>query len=174
MRAEIEHSVNEIRKSLALLKQRMGWDTAAHRMEEFDAMSEDPSLWDKPERAQKLMRERQQLADAIAQFNSLDQVLSDNIELIELGELEQDDEIIADAEAAIKQLQDQAAKAQLEALLSGEADSNDTFVEINAGAGGTESCDWASMLARMYTRWAESKGYSVDIMSYSAGDEGRH
>lgn len=171
MRAEIENIVTEIHKSLELLKQRMDWDTAAHRMEEFDAMSEDPDLWNNPERAQKLMRERQMLADSIKGFSEFNQGLEDNIELIELGEMEGDQEVINEAENAIREIKEQAARAEVEALLSGEADGNDTFIEINAGAGGTESCDWASMLARMYMRWAESKGYSVETMSYSAGDE---
>jgi peptide chain release factor 2 len=171
MRAEIENIVEEINKSLNLLRQRMDWDTAAHRMEEFDAMSEDPKLWDNPDKAQKLMRERQMLADAISGFTELSQGLQDNIELIELGEMEEDQEIIDDAEASIGKIKKEAAKQELEALLNGEADANDTFLQINAGAGGTESCDWANMLARMYVRWAEQKGYQVDRMEESAGDE---
>lgn len=171
MRAEIENIVEEIRKSLDLLRQRMDWETAAHRMEEFDAMSEDPKLWDNPEKAQKLMRERQMLADAIAGYTDLSQGLQDNIDMIELGELEDDKEVIEDAEKAIEKIKIEAAKQELEALLNGEADGNDTFLQINAGAGGTESCDWANMLARMYVRWAEQKGYQVDRMEESVGDE---
>ncbi|MCK4861840.1 MAG: peptide chain release factor 2 [Rhodobacteraceae bacterium] len=171
MRAETEKQVAEIEKSLDLLRQRMGWETAAHRMEEFDAMSEDPTLWDNPERAQKLMRERQNLVDAMDNYKSLAGDLQDNVDMIELGEIEDDQEVITDAQDAIAKLTVLAAKLELEALLSGEADANDTFIEINAGAGGTESCDWASMLARMYVRWAEKKGYTVETMSYNSGDE---
>ncbi len=171
MRAEIENLVAEIRKSLDLLKQRMDWDTAAHRMEEFNAMSEDPDLWNDPERAQALMRDRQMLADAIESFENLNRELQDNIDLIELGEMEEDAEVVAEAEAAIRKLARTAAKKEIEALLDGEADGNDTFLEVNAGAGGTESCDWASMLARMYVRWAEKHGYKVETVSYTAGDE---
>ncbi len=171
MRAEIENLVAEIRKSLDLLKQRMDWDTAAHRMEEFNAMSEDPDLWNDPEKAQTLMRDRQMLADAIEGFQSLDRELTDNIELIELGEMEDDAEVVAEAESAIRKLAKVAATKEIEALLDGEADGNDTFLEVNAGAGGTESCDWASMLARMYVRWAEKHGYKVETVSYTAGDE---
>jgi peptide chain release factor 2 len=171
MRAETEKQVAEIEKSLDLLRQRMGWETAAHRMEEFDAMSEDPTLWDNPDRAQKLMRERQNLVDAMDNYKGLAGDLQDNVDMIELGEMEDDQEVITDAEGVIAKLTVLAAKLELEALLSGEADANDTFIEINAGAGGTESCDWASMLARMYVRWAEKKGYTVETMSYNAGDE---
>ncbi len=171
MRAEAENTVAEIEKSLNLLQQRMDWDTAEHRLEEFNAMTEDPDLWNDPERAQKLMRDRQMLLDAVNRYKSMRQELSDNVELIELGEMEEDDEVVSEAEAALSSLKERAAKAELEALLSGEADGNDTFLEINSGAGGTESCDWASMLARMYVRWAEKQGYSVELLSESAGDE---
>jgi len=171
MRTETEKQVAEIEKSLDLLRLRMDYETADHRLEEFDAMSEDPTLWDNPENAQKLMRERQALVDAMQNYKSLANDLQDNIDMIELGEMEEDDEVVSDAEGAITELQVHAAKLELEALLNGEVDANDTFLEINAGAGGTESCDWASMLARMYVRWAEKKGYKVETMSYNAGDE---
>ncbi len=171
MRAETQNTVAEIEKSLALLAQRMDYETAPHRMEEFNARVEDPNLWDDPTAAQKLMRERQALDDAMKNYESLKQELTDNIDLIELGEMEEDAEVVAEAEAAIESLKATAAKRELEALLNGEADANDTFLEINAGAGGTESCDWASMLARMYIRWAEKKGYKVELQSTSPGDE---
>ncbi|MBO9444745.1 peptide chain release factor 2 [Ruegeria sp. R14_0] len=171
MRAETQNTVAEIEKSLELLAQRMDYETAPHRLEEFNARVEDPNLWDNPENAQKLMRERQMLVDAIETYESIKTDLSDNIELIELGEMEEDEEVVTDAEEAIKKLGAKAAKKELEALLDGEADGNDTFLEINSGAGGTESCDWASMLARMYVRWAEKKGYTVELQSETAGEE---
>ncbi len=171
MRAETQNIVAEIEKSLELLAQRMDYETAPHRLEEFNARVEDPNLWDNPENAQKLMRERQLLVDAIETYESIKTDLSDNIELIELGEMEEDEEVVTDAEDAIKKLHTKAAKKELEALLDGEADGNDTFLEINSGAGGTESCDWASMLARMYVRWAEKKGYTVELQSETAGEE---
>lgn len=171
MRAEMQNTVDAIEKSLTLLAQRMDRETAPHRLEEFNARVEDPTLWDNPEAAQKLMRERQLLVDAMGNYDSIKQELSDNIELIELGEMEEDAEVVAEAEAALVKLADKAAKKELEALLDGEADGNDTFLEINAGAGGTESCDWANMLARMYVRWAEKKGYKVELQSEQAGDE---
>ncbi len=171
MRAETQNIVSEIEKSLDLLGQRLGLETAQHRLEEFNARVEDPNLWDDPEAAQKLMRDRQVLVDAIETYESIKQDLTDNIELIELGEMEEDEEVVADADAALKALAEKAAAKELEALLDGEADGNDTFLEINSGAGGTESCDWASMLARMYVRWAEKKGYKVELQSESAGEE---
>ena len=171
MRAEVQNWVEAIRKSLGLLGQRMDIETAPHRLEEFDAMIENPDLWNDPAKAQKLMRERQQLIDALGTYKLISQSLKDNVELIELGEMEGDTAIVAEAEQALADLAKTAAQKELEALLNGEADANDTFLEINAGAGGTESCDWALMLARMYTRWAESKGYQVELLSETPGDE---
>ncbi len=171
MRAEIQTHVEAIEKSLSLLGQRMDIETAPHRMEEFDAMIEDPNLWDDQARAQKLMRDRQVLADKMETYATIKQEMADNIELIELGEMEDDAEVVADAEAALDALRAVSAKKELEALLDGEADGNDTFLEINSGAGGTESCDWANMLARMYVRWAEKKGYKVELQSETPGEE---
>jgi peptide chain release factor 2 len=171
MRGETQSQVEAIRKSLTLLAQRLDVETADHRLEEFNALTEDPNLWNDPERAQKLMRERQSLVDALATYTGIKQDLEDSIELIEMGEMEEDAEIVADAETTIKGLVDLAAKKELEALLNGEADSNDTFLEVHSGAGGTESCDWASMLARMYVRWAEKKGYDVEMQAETAGEE---
>ena len=173
MRAENpqKKTVAEIEKSLELLARRMDYETAPHRLEEFNARVEDPNLWDNPENARKLMRDRQLLVDAIETYESIKTDLSDNIELIELGEMEEDQEVVAEAETAIKVLRAKVSKKELEALLDGEADGNDTFLEINSGAGGTESCDWALMLARMYVRWAEKKGYTVELQSETAGEE---
>jgi peptide chain release factor 2 len=171
MRAEIQNIVTEIEKSLELLGQRLDVETAAYRLEEFNARVEDPNLWDDADAAQKLMRERQNLVDSIGVYEGIKRDLNDNVELIELGEMEEDQDVVDEAENALKTLAVKAAQKELEALLDGEADANDTFLEINSGAGGTESCDWASMLARMYVRWAEKKGYKVELQSESAGEE---
>ncbi|MFP4328048.1 MAG: peptide chain release factor 2 [Paracoccaceae bacterium] len=171
MRAEAQNTVSEIRKSLELLSQRLDWDTAEHRLEEFNARVEDPDLWNDPEKAQKLMRERQELLDAMNTYTGIRQELEDNVELIEMGEAEGDSEVVAEAEAALKALAERAARKELEALLDGEADANDSFLEIHAGAGGTEACDWAQMLQRMYVRWAEKKGYKVELQSEEPGSE---
>jgi len=171
MRAETQSNIEKIRKSLELLGQRMDIETAPHRLEEFNARVEDPNLWDDPEKAQKLMRDRQILVDKIGTYDSIRSGLEDHAELIELGEMEGDQDVVDEAEVAIAALVETAAAKELEALLDGEADSNDTFLEINSGAGGTESCDWASMLARMYVRWAEKKGYDVELQATSPGEE---
>ncbi len=117
------------------------------------------------------MRERQRLDDSITAYKTLAQELADNLELIELGEAEGDAEVVAEAEKALEALVAQARKKELEALLSGEADGNDTYLEINAGAGGTEAQDWALMLMRMYMRWAEKRGYKVEVIGEHPGEE---
>ena len=170
MRAETQGNIDAIEKTLKLLAQRMDWETAPHRLEEFDAMIEAPDLWNDPAKAQKLMRDRQGLIDAIGTYKLIDSGLRDNVELIEMGEAEGDAEIVSEAETALADLAKLAAGKELEALLDGEADANDTFLEINAGAGGTESCDWASMLARMYVRWAEKRGYTAELQSETEGE----
>lgn len=171
MKAETENLVAEIEKSLDLLRQRLDWDTAEHRLEEMNARAEDPDLWNDPAHAQKVMRERQKLQDGIDGYRELAQGLTDNVELIEMGEMEDDAEIVAEAEAALAEVRATAAAKEVEALLSGEMDGNDAFLEVHSGAGGTESCDWASMLARMYLRWAEARGYKVELQSETPGEE---
>lgn len=171
MKAETESVVAEIEKSLELLRQRLGWETAEHRLEEFNARAEDPELWNDPANAQKVMRERQKLADGLDGYKALAQGLADNVELIELGEMEDDTEIVTEAEDALAKIRETAASREIEALLSGEADSNHAFLEVHSGAGGTESCDWASMLARMYVRWAEARGFKVELQSETPGEE---
>ena len=171
MRTETQNIVDSIRGSVELVSRRMDRETARHRLEEFNARVEDPTLWNDPEGAQKLMRERQILLDKLNGVEAMERELNDNVELIEMGEMEGDEGIVEDAEAALRALMERAAAQELEALLDGEADANDTYLEINAGAGGTESCDWAAMLARMYVRWAEAKGYKVELQSETAGEE---
>jgi len=133
--------------------------------------SEDNSLWDDPQEAQKLMRERQNLDDSITAIKGLSQALEDNIGLIELGEEEGDTDVVAEAEAAIRSLSGEIKARQIETMLSGEADANDTYIEVHAGAGGTESQDWASMLLRMYTRWAERRRFKVEVLEIHDGEE---
>ena len=117
------------------------------------------------------MRERQNLEDNIGGIRELTAALDDNVELIALGEEEGDEAIVADAETAIRSLSGAVKARQIAAMLSGEADGNDTYLEVHAGAGGTESQDWANMLLRMYTRWAERRGYKVEVLEAHDGEE---
>ena len=117
------------------------------------------------------MRQRDELDVQVSAVKNFGQQLKDNIELIELGEAENDAAIVKEAEKAISELEETAARLQIETLLSGEADHNDAYLEIHAGAGGTESQDWASMLLRMYTRWAERRKFKVETMEIHPGEE---
>tara|TARA_R100001143_G_scaffold36518_1_gene33938 strand:- start:36940 stop:37938 length:999 start_codon:yes stop_codon:yes gene_type:complete len=128
-------------------------------------------LWDDPTAAQKVMRERSSLETRISGFLDLESGLNDNVEMIELAEAEGDQDLITEAESALGSLRDVAAKQQLQSMLSGEADGNDCFLEVHAGAGGTESQDWAEMLQRMYLRWADKRGFKTEMLEESPGEE---
>jgi peptide chain release factor 2 len=117
------------------------------------------------------MQERTALEDQLSAIGRIEQELDDQLTMIELGEAEKDQKAITDAEEALKRLKIEVSRRELEALLSGEADSNDSYLEVHAGAGGTESQDWANMLLRMYTRWAEQHGYKVEYLEETAGEE---
>ena len=140
-------------------------------MDELNKSAEDPELWNNPDRAQTLMQERTRLENAINACRALETELTENVEMIELGEAEGDSDIVAECTAALEALQQRAERMEVETLLSGEADANDAFIEVHAGAGGTESQDWASMLLRMYMRWAEKKGFKVTLIEQTDGEE---
>ncbi|MEE7476828.1 MULTISPECIES: peptide chain release factor 2 [Methylobacterium] len=171
MRAEIEQASDAAKQSIGLLRRHLDWDTVDKRLAELNAASEDPDLWNDPEAAQKVMRERQQLDEAVSAIRKLERDLEDGATLIELGEMEGDQSSINEGEAAIRAVEKEAASRQVETLLSGEADGFDTYLEVHAGAGGTESQDWANMLQRMYARWAERRKFKVDVVEMTDGDE---
>jgi peptide chain release factor 2 len=128
-------------------------------------------LWSDPQKAQVIMRKRQGLESRMKLVTRLEQAIADNTELIALGEAEGDLGVVAEAEGSLLALKDEVATHEIEALLGGEADANDTFLQVNAGAGGTESQDWASMLLRMYVRWAEQHDYKAEILDEHPGEE---
>ncbi len=128
-------------------------------------------MWNNPTEAQKLVSERNILVNALDEVMALERQISDAYDMIELAEMENDNDLMVEAEQAFVALQEAVSRAELESLLNGEADKNDTFLEIHAGAGGTEAQDWAQMLLRMFTRWAEKKGYKVNLNEESIGDE---
>ncbi len=128
-------------------------------------------MWNNPERAQKLVSERNALVSQIDTISALESQVADGVDMIELAETEGDEALLHEAEASFMALEEPIARAELDSLLNGEADKNDTFLEIHAGAGGTEAQDWADMLLRMFTRWAEKKGYKVTLNEESIGDE---
>ena len=117
------------------------------------------------------MRERTRLESGIKNIDEMEREVADSVDLIKLAEIEEDGEIVAEAETTLAEIKEQAAKAELETLLSGEADANDCYLEVHAGAGGTEAQDWAEMLLRMYARWCDAHDYKVEWMEESAGEE---
>jgi peptide chain release factor 2 len=147
------------------------WAPALRRLDELNARVEDPTLWDDAAAAQALMRDRQRLASQVEAVQSLERDLEDAIGYAELADEEGDEASLEEARGQLKALKERAGRAELEALLSGEADGNDAYVEINSGAGGTESNDWANMLLRMYSRWAQAHGLTVDFIEETAGEQ---
>ncbi|MCX2560659.1 peptide chain release factor 2 [Acetobacter farinalis] len=171
MSAETEALNDQIKQSVALLRRHLNWDVAQARLAELNNRAEDPDLWNDSDAAQKLMRERTLLAGQVDGVQKLETSVQETCELVEMAEAEGDAEIVAEATAALKALAEEAKRRETESLLSGEADSNDCYVEVNAGAGGTEAQDWAEMMLRMYTRWAEAHGYKVTLMESSEGEQ---
>ena len=171
MRAEGQAHIDRIEAALQLVRQSLDWERALRRLDELSARVEDPTLWDRPKEAQTIMREQKQLESAVNTVRQISSEMSDAMEFIEMGEAEGDEEIVNDGLASLEKLADRADADKVQALLAGEADANDTYIEIHAGAGGTESQDWAEMLQRMYSRWAERKGYKVELVDYHAGEQ---
>ena len=171
MSAETEHKAEAIRSSLSLLRQHLDWDKSQARLAELQVEAEDQNLWNDQQKAQAVMREKNSLEVMINDVNGITQQLDDALEMIAMAEDEGDDELIAETMQQLAELEQLAGRKQLESLLSGEADNNDCFIEINAGAGGTEAQDWAEMLVRMYYRWAEQHGYKIDYIEESSGEE---
>ncbi|WP_151199814.1 peptide chain release factor 2 [Kozakia baliensis] len=171
MSAETEALSEQIKQSVALLRRHLDWDVAQTRLEELNHRAEDPELWNDADAAQKLMRERTMIANQIEGVQQIERDTQDMVELAELAEAEGDQGTVDEAIATLRKLAEQAHARQIESLLSGEADSNDCYIEVNAGAGGTEAQDWAEMLLRMYTRWAEQRDYKVTMMESSEGEQ---
>ncbi|MEH3046595.1 peptide chain release factor 2 [Sphingomonas adhaesiva] len=171
MRAEAQAHADTINEALALLRRFLDWDRALRRLDELNARVEDQALWNNPREAQEVMRERRRLDEAITATRAIERDLNDTVELIEMADAEGDQEMAAEGTAALADLATRAQADKVKALLAGEADANDSYIEINAGAGGTESQDWAEMLQRMYTRWAERRGLKVELIDYHAGEQ---
>ena len=171
MRAEGQAHIDRIEAALALVRRSLDWDRAVRRLDELNARVEDPALWDNPRKAEEVMRERRRLEAAIGTVNEITCEMADAVEFVELGEMEGDDAVVGEGLKSLGQLAERADADKVQALLAGEADANDTYLEIHAGAGGTESQDWAEMLFRMYARWAERKGYKVETVEYQAGEQ---
>jgi peptide chain release factor 2 len=171
MRAEAQAHVDKINDALALLRRFLDWDRALRRLDELNAKVEDQSLWNDPKAAQAVMRERRRLDEAISATKAIERERNDTVELMEMAEAEGDEALVDEGVASLAALAERAERDKVAALLAGEADANDTYIEVNSGAGGTESQDWAGMLQRMYTRWAERRGMKVELVDHHAGEQ---
>ena len=171
MQAETVAKIEVIKSSLELLRKHVNFDDAKDRLADLEAQTTAADFWNDQAVAQNVMREKNQLERQIQAITSLQGEMTDAVDLIELGTAEGDAEIVAEAEATLTSLVAIAEQRQLESLLSGEADGNDCFLEIHAGAGGTEAQDWAAMLVRMYSRWCERRGFKLQMIEESAGEE---
>jgi len=171
MRAEAQAHVDQINQALALLRRFLDWDRALRRLDELNARVEDASLWSDPKAAQEVMRERRRLDEAITATRAIETELSDTVELMEMAEAEGDIAMVDEGVAGLAALAERAETDKVKALLAGEADGNDTYIEVNAGAGGTESQDWAHMLQRMYSRWGERHGLKVELVDQHSGEQ---
>lgn len=147
------------------------WNQALIRRDELEARAQDPGLWDDPAEAQKLLRERETLIQAMDAVSEIESELGSTYELAELAETENDEDMLGEAARVLSELSQRAGQAQIEALLDSELDGNDCYLAINAGAGGTESQDWAQMLRRMYWRWAEKSNKKIEELEEHIGDE---
>ncbi|MEM8921007.1 MAG: peptide chain release factor 2, partial [Pseudomonadota bacterium] len=171
MSPEFSAIADKIKQSVDLLRRRLDWDASEKRLEEITALSEGAEFWNNPNDAQALMRERNRIAAAMDDVRALEQEISDAEELSELAELEGDDSLLEDVGAGLRAALERAEQAELKALLSGEVDGNDCFIEVHAGVGGTESQDWASMLRRMYVRWANAHDMKLEEIEEHVGEE---
>ena len=171
MRAEAQAHIDQIDAAMALVRRFLDWDRAVRRLDELNNRVEDPKLWDDPKQAQSVMQERRRLDESIAAVKAIEQERNDTVELMEMAEAEGDEALVDDGVATLAALAERAETDKVKALLAGEADANDSYIEINAGAGGTESQDWAEMLQRMYTRWAERHGMKVELIDHHAGEQ---
>ncbi len=171
MRAEAQAHIDQINAATQLLRRFLDWDKAQRRLAELNDKVEDSTLWDDPKKAQEVMRERRRLEEAIGATAKIETELKDTVELIEMADAEGDSGLVDDGVAALAELAERAERDKVAALLAGEADANNSYVEINAGAGGTESNDWAGMLQRMYSRWGERHGMKVELVDHHAGEQ---
>ncbi|MBA5723911.1 peptide chain release factor 2 [Candidatus Liberibacter sp.] len=168
---EIQNTITEIKQAIQLLRRSLDWDNAVKRLNFLNDQAEDPNLWENTDAARALLRERQNLDDAIVSITELENRLCDNRTLLALALEAEDPSTLQEATENLEKLRLDTECKQFESLLSGEADSNDTYLEVHSGAGGTESQDWANMLLRMYIRWSEKRKFKVELLETHDGEE---
>lgn len=168
---QFKFTLNQYKEPMEELKASLELDRKKARMEELEAKMEEPDFWSDPEKAQDITRELKGMKDTVEAFAGLESTMDDAYTMIEMGYEENDASLIPEIEEMIREFRGTFEQMRIKTLLSGEYDSNNAIVTLHAGAGGTESCDWAGMLYRMYTKWAESHGYKTEVLDYLDGEE---
>ena len=168
---QFKFELNSYDEPLAELRSALDLDNKRKKIEEIEMHMEDQSFWDAPDISQKKLKELKSLKDAFTNYDELERLKEDAFTFMEMAEEENDTSLIPEIEELVNEFKELFDKVRIGTLLSDEYDKCNAILKLNAGAGGTESCDWASMLLRMYTRWADSKGYSVETLDYLDGDE---
>ena len=171
MQSEMQLKFNEVDYTIQIMKKHIDWENSITKLNEFTILIENPDFWQDTSKAQLIMRDKKNLEKIIEVVKNIQNQKLDLIELFNLAEKENDDHLKNDTVLQIDKLVKQCDKLQLESLLSGEADTNNSYIEIHAGAGGTEAQDWALMLQRMYSRWSEKRGFKVSFVEESSGEE---
>ena len=164
-------TLNSYREPMKELKSALALDQKADQIRELSMYMEDPNFWNDAEKSGKITKQLKNLQDTVKEYADLEQQMEDIEVLIELGDESEDREVLSEVEEELADFQEHFEELRVTTLLSDEFDHNDAILRLNAGAGGTEACDWASMLYRMYTRWAEKKGYTIEVLDYLDGDE---
>ena len=168
---EIKYRLTPYEKELDEIKDALDLQNKEERIIELERTMEAPGFWDDMDKAQKYMKELKNLKDSIETYNNLKSLYDDILVLIEMGEESEDAEIAEEAKSSMDEFASKVDEVKIKTLLSGEYDKYNAILKLNAGAGGTESCDWTSMLYRMYTRWAESKGFTTQVLDFLEGEE---
>ena len=168
---QYKYSLNQYREPLAELRSALALDQKSEQIAELSMYMEDPNFWNDPERSSEITKKLKNLQDTVKEYKALEQQFEDIDTLIEMGNEENDASMVDEVRSEFDEFKEKFEDMRITTLLSDEFDHNDAILRLNAGAGGTEACDWAGMLYRMYTRWAEKKGYSIEVLDYLDGDE---
>ena len=168
---QFKYTLSTYEKPLQEVRESLNLDAKIRRIDELDKTMEEPSFWEDAELSTRLVKEAKHLKDTVAEFNRLQNQYEEIGLMIEMGYEENDPAIVPEIQKMVDEFSDELEALRLRTLLTGEYDGNNAIMRLNAGAGGTESCDWCSILYRMDCRWAESKGFSVEMLDYLAGEE---
>ena len=168
---QFKYTLSTYEKPLQEVRESLNLDAKIRRIDKLDETMEEPSFWEDAELSTRLVKEAKHLKDTVAEFNRLQNQYEEIGLMIEMGYEENDPAIVPEIQKMVDEFSDELEALRLRTLLTGEYDGNNAIMRLNAGAGGTESCDWCSILYRMYCRWAESKGFSVEMLDYLAGEE---